>query len=117
MAYFKINNIDYSHYVNSLKVSTTANYNAQTNAAGDSVIDFINSKRTIEAGIIPVDAAAMEALQEAISGFNVSITFRNPKTNALEVINCLIAENEADYYTIQDNKVMYKPFTLVFNEL
>lgn len=55
MAYFKIGDVDFSLYVNSLKVSKTANYSAQTNAAGDTVVDYINSKRTIEVGIIPLN--------------------------------------------------------------
>jgi hypothetical protein len=55
MAYFKIGEIDFSPYVNSLKINKSANYNAQTNAAGNTVVDYINSKRTIEVGIIPVD--------------------------------------------------------------
>ena len=47
MAYFKIGTTDYSKYVNALKVDRGANYNAQTNAAGDTVVDYINHKRTI----------------------------------------------------------------------
>ena len=54
MAYFKINDIDFSDYVNELKINKSANYNVQTNAAGDSVVDYINKKRTIEVGIIPL---------------------------------------------------------------
>ena len=80
MAYFKINNVDFSKYVNRLKVTKQANYSLQTNAAGNSVADYINSKRTIEVGIIPLDNAAMVELQSAINAFNVSISFRNPIT-------------------------------------
>ena len=47
MAYFKINNIDFSKYVNALRVTEQANYNLQTNAKGDGVTDYINKKRTI----------------------------------------------------------------------
>mgnify|MGYP003291495799 CR=1 FL=1 len=43
MAYLKIDNTDFSMYVSGLKVGKKSNYNAQTNAAGDTVIDFINS--------------------------------------------------------------------------
>lgn len=118
MAYFKINNVDYSMYVNSLVISKETNYTAQTNAAGDSVVDYINSKREIEVGIIPLDDAAMAQLQTAIDAFNVSISFRNPKTNALEEnVNCIIPETEIEYYTIQVNKVMYNALTLTFIEL
>lgn len=118
MAYFKIDDIDFSKYVNELKVNKTSVYNAQQNAAGDTVVDYINSKRTIEVGIIPLSAEAMAELQLAIDNFNVSISFRNPKTNVLEEgVNCIIPENGIEYYTIQTNKVMYKAFTLTFTEL
>jgi hypothetical protein len=118
MAYFKINNVDYSMYVNQLKVNKSSVYNAQTNAAGNTVVDYINSKREIEVGIIPLNDTAMQQLQTAIDAFNVSISFRNPKTNALEEnINCIIPENGIEYYTIQADKVMYNAFTLKFIEL
>lgn len=118
MAYFKINGVDYSMYVNELKVKKAANYNSQTNAAGDTVVDYINSKRQIEVGIIPLNSAAMVELLTAVDGFNVSISFRNPLTGALEDgVNCVITDNEVEYYTIQIDKVMYKAFSLTFTEL
>ena len=118
MAYFKIDNVDFSHCVNELKVKTHNNYVAQTNAAGNTVVDYINQKRVITVGIIPLNDADMAALQNAINDFNVSISFRNPKTNVLEEnLNCIIPEDEVEYYTIQANKVMYKAFTLKFTEL
>lgn len=118
MAYFKIDNVDFSHCVNELKVKTHNNYVAQTNAAGNTVVDYINQKRVITVGIIPLNDADMAALQNAINDFNVSISFRNPKTNVLEEnLNCIIPEDEVEYYTIQANKVMYKAFSLSFQEL
>ena len=118
MTYFKIGNADYSEYVNELKVKKDANYNAQTNAAGDTVVDLINHKRVIEVGIIPLNGEEMAALQTAIDAFNVSISFRNPQTNALEEnVNCIIPSNDVEYYTIQVNKVMYEGCTLQFTEL
>ena len=117
MEYFQLNNNDYSMYVSALKIDSVNNYNAQTNAAGDTVVDYINTKRTIEVTIIPLDNTAMAQLQSDIGGLYVILSFRNPKTNALENIDCIIPSNNIDYYTIQDNKVMYKPFTLKFIEL
>lgn len=118
MAYFKIDGIDFSHCVNSLKVSTAANYSAQTNAAGNTVVDYVNSKRTIEVGIIPVDGETMAQLKAEITAFCVPIAFRNPDTNELaEDVLCIIPDNEVDYYTIQANRVSYNPFTLTFVEL
>ena len=101
MAYFKINGIDYSKIVNQLNISKEATYNAQTNAAGDTVVDLINHKRTIEVGIIPLDSEAMKNLLTAIDSFNVSISFLNPQTGTLEEnVNCIIPESEIEYYTI-----------------
>lgn len=117
MTYFKINNIDFSMYVNELKVNKEANYNAQTNAAGDTVVDYINHKRTIEVGIIPLDDVVMSEMQSYLDLFNVSITYLNPLSNTLETANCIIPSNNIEYYTIQIDKVMYKAFTLTFIEL
>lgn len=118
MAYFKIDGVDYSTYVNGLTINKVVNYNAQSNAAGNTVVDYINAKRTIEVGIIPLNDTAMAQLQTAIDAFGVSISFRNPKTNELEEdIGCIIPENNVSYYTIQVGKVMYKALTLKFIEL
>lgn len=118
MAYFKIGNNDYSMFVNELKVSTDTNYNSQTNAAGDTVVDYINKKRTIEVGIIPLNETIMKQLQEDIEAFNVSISFLNPNTNLLEEnINCIIPSNEVEYYTIQADKVLFEALSLEFEEL
>lgn len=118
MAYFKIGDKDYSMYVNALNVSTETNYNSQTNAAGNTVVDYINKKRVISVGIIPLNDTVMAELQADIDAFNVSISFRNPKTNELEEnVNCIIPSNEVDYYTIQIDKVMYNALTLAFEEL
>lgn len=118
MAYFKINDVDYSMYVKSLKINKTAHYNAQTNAAGDTVVDYINTKRTIEVGIIPLKNDVMINLQQAIDAFSVSISFLNPNTNLLEEnVDCIIPANDVDYFTIQADKVMYNALTLKFTEL
>lgn len=118
MAYFKIGNVDFSHCVSSLKITKNANYTSQTNAAGNTVVDYINTKRTIEVGIIALDDAAMAQLQTAIDAFNVSLSFRNPKTNALETgVNCIIPNDKVDYYTIQTGKVLFRAMTLTFTEL
>lgn len=118
MEYFKIGDIDFSAYVNKMKVTKSANYNAQTNASGNTVVDLINHKRTIEVGIIPLDSEAMVNLQNAFDAFNVSISFRNPQTGELERnVNCIIPSSNVEYYTIQAGKVMYKAFTVKFDEL
>lgn len=118
MTYFKIGDKDYSMYINTLNISTNTNYNAQTNAAGDTVVDYINKKRSIEVGIIPLNDTVMADLMTDIEAFNVSISFLNPNTKLLEEnVNCIIPSNKVEYYTIQIGKVMYKAFTLTFTEL
>lgn len=118
MAYFKIGDKDYSPFVNSLKVTNTHNYNSQTNAAGDTVVDYINQKRSFEVGIIPLTDENMAALQADINAFDVLVSFRNPQTNQLEEnVKCIIPENEVEYYTIQAGKVMYEALTLTFKEV
>ena len=66
MSYFKINDIDFSNMVNALKIGKTASYSSQVNALGDSLVDYINSKRTIEVGIIPLNAEA-KGMREGIA--------------------------------------------------
>ena len=44
MAYLTVNNIDLSQYTKGLVVKKKYNYNAQTNAAGNTIVDIINSK-------------------------------------------------------------------------
>lgn len=117
MEYFKINNVDYSKYVSGLKVSRAANYFAQTNAAGNTIIDYINTKRIVEVSIIPLDDEVMKNLQTAIENHNVSITYRNPVDGELATINAFIYNDDVEYYTIQTDKVMYKAFNLRISEL
>ena len=118
MAYLKINDIDFSNLVNELKIISSRNYTAQTNAAGNTVVDYINKKRVIEVGFIPIDDVNMLRVQNAIDAFNVSISFLNPQTNVLEEnVNCIIPSDNVEYYTIQKRNVKFKAFTLKFQEL
>lgn len=118
MAYFKIGNTDFSDICNKLEIGTTTNYNAQTNAAGNTVVDFINKKRVITVGIIPTTDTEMIKLQQAIKGFAVAVSFRDPLTNTLaENVPCIIPDNTTDYYTIQEGNVRYNGLTLTFSEL
>lgn len=118
MNYFKINGNDYSIYCNSLKVKRAATYRSQTNAAGNTVIDNAIPKRIVEVGIIPLSDLIMEELLGDVYGFKVELSYRNPATNELEEgIVCVIPESEIEYYTIRDDKVLYKAFNLTFTEL
>jgi hypothetical protein len=117
MTYFKIDDVDFSNCVNSLKVTNDKKYVSQTNAAGNTVVDFINTKRSIDVGIIPLNNEQMIRLMNKINKFNVSISFLNPNTGALETINCIIPSSGVEYYTIQAGKTLYKTFKLKITEL
>lgn len=118
MTYFKIDGVDFSMYVNELTIDTEVNYNAQTNAAGNTVVDYINRKRSFKVGIIPLKSDTMKTILAAIDKFSVSISFLNPRTNELEEnVNCIIPKSSVEYYTIQANKTMYEALSLTFTEL
>lgn len=116
--YFKINNTDYSQYVNKLMIGKEHNYKSLTTAAGNTKVKYINSKRVIEVGIIPLDDTAMMQLLSDVDKFQVSISYLNPETNEIiENLDCIIPNHLIEYYTIQINNVMYKAFSLQIKEL
>ena len=118
MSYFKINGVDFSNCVSALTIDKKAEYSAETNAAGNTVVDYINAKRTIEVGIIPLSGEELQKLLTAIDGFSVSLSFINPLTNAIEEnVGCIIPSSGVDYYTIQAGKIMLDKFKLKFTEL
>lgn len=117
MGYFMIGTNDYSKYISELKVSKSANYNAQTNAAGDTMVDYINAKRQVEIEIISLDDAATASLLANVNRFHLSITFLNPDTQSLEDMDCIIPSSNVEYYTIQSGNVRFKAFNLKFIEL
>ena len=118
MAYFKINGNDYSMYVNKLKVAKEHIYKGMTNAAGNTIVKYVNTKRIIEVGIIPLDSAVMANLQTDINKFKVTVSYRDPETQALvENVTCIIPHNSVDYYTIQADNVKFKAFSLELKEL
>ena len=118
MEYFKINGVDYSMYVNKLKVAHEHIYKGQVNAAGNTLVKYVNTKRIVEVGIIPLDSATMIQLQEAINDFKVKISFLNPTTGVLEEgVDCIIPHNSVDYYTVRAGNVSFKAVSLEFKEL
>jgi hypothetical protein len=118
MTYLKINDTDYSLYCNQLKISVKAIFKSATNAAGNTVVKFINRKRTITVGIIPLNETVMAALQNDIQQFKVSVSYRDPKTNELvENVQCIIPNDDCEFYTIQADNVLYKATTIVLQEL
>jgi hypothetical protein len=117
MNYLKIDGVDYSHLVKTLTVSKAANYNSQVNAAGDTVIDYINSKKTVNVGFIPMSDSNMVSVLNALDRFNITLSYRDPRTNAIDSLNTIAPNTEIDYYTINVNGVLYNEFSVEFIEL
>lgn len=116
--FFKIGNNDYSMFVNDLTIAEEAKYTAQENAAGNTVVDYINKKRVINVGIIPLNDTIMAQLKADINQFNVLVSFLNPNTKELETgVNCIIPSTEVSYYTIQADRVLFDAVSLSFIEL
>ena len=116
--FFKINDNDYSMYVNKLQVGTQHHYQQRSSANGADKITHKYKRRVIEVGIIPLDDAAMMRLMNDIDKFRVSISFRDPLTNTVvENMTCIIPNNIVEYYTIQVGNVKYKAFSLQLQEV
>ena len=117
--YFKINNVDFSDLVSGMKVGieTLVSDNSGRNAKGDTVIDVINTKRKVYITFRHTTDAEMKRLLNAIEAYVVNVSFRHPATGALMTINAYTGTPEPEYYTIQDDLVIYKPMSLNFIEL
>lgn len=115
--FFKIGTTDISSYVASLQIGYGTAYNAQTNAAGDTVIDIINNKRTFNMTTRYLTDAEMSTLTTLLANLKVTISYRDVKTKALVTgVNCIVSTPEPEYYTI-GTSVFYKPITLTLQEL
>lgn len=116
--YFKINGTDYSKYVNKLQVGTEHFYKSMTTAAGNTLVKYINTKRVLEVGIIPLDASTLSQFMQDVNKFQVTVSFRDPITNnVIENIKCVIPVHLLEYYTIQAGNVQFKAFSLQIKEL
>lgn len=119
MSYFKINGQDFSSLVSSLKVGyeTLVSDNSGRNANGDTVIDVINLKHKVYVGLRHTTEAEMRGFLAAINDYVVSVSFLDAKTNSIKTITAYTGTPEPDYFTIQDNRILYKPLSLNFIEL
>lgn len=116
--YFTINGNDYSRLVSSMKVSKAANYTLQTNAAGNAVVDYINTKRTIEVGFIPMETTEALDILQAADSFAVNVAFFEPTTNSMGAnVACIVPDTDIDFYRITSSKKMLNGFSLTFIEL
>lgn len=117
--YFKINNVDYSNLVSGLKVGkeTLVSDNSGRNAQGDTVIDVINKKYKVYVTLRHTTDAEMAGFLSAISNYVVEVGFRNPETKDITTITAYTGTPEPEYYTIQDDFVVYKPLNINFIQL
>ena len=117
--YFRINNIDFSNLVSGLKVGyeTLVSDNSGRNANGDTVIDIVNMKHKVYVTFRHMTGQEMQNLLKAIANFVIDIDFRNPETGALMTISVYTGTPEPEYFTIQENMVVFKPMNLNFIEL
>ena len=117
--YFKINDIDFSNLVSGLKVGyeTLVSDKSGRNANGDTVIDVINTKRKVYVTFRHMTSDEMNSLLNAIKDYVVTISVRDPSTNAMTNIQTYTGTPEPEYFTIQKQLVVYKPMSLNFIEL
>ena len=119
MIYFKINNTDFSHLVSSLKVGyeTLVSDNSGRNAAGNTVIDIINRKIKVYVEFRPMLDSHMNSLLTAIKDYVVNVSYLDPETQTLKTIQCYTGTPEPEYFTIQNNRKLFKQMSLNFIEL
>lgn len=119
MNYLTINGIDFSSLVSGLKIGheTLVSDQSGRNAAGNTVIDIINQKYKVYVTLRHTTQDEMQRFLAAIADYVVSVTFLNPRTKAPTTISAYTGTPEPEYYTIQDNTVIYKPMNLNFIEL
>jgi hypothetical protein len=116
LTYFKINDIDFSQYVNKLKIGKENNFKVKTNARGKLQASYITTNYIVEVGIIPIDNEAMQSLQAALRANGVSISFLDADTGELKTINAILTKQAVEYYTIQDSNIRFNAFALTFTE-
>ena len=117
--YFKINDKDFSDLVSGLKVGyeTLVSANSGRNANGDTVIDVVNRKVKIYINFRHTTNAEMDSLLAAIKDYVVSVSYLDPESKTMKTITAYTGTPEPEYYTIQDNLIIYKPMNLNFIQL
>jgi hypothetical protein len=112
-----INGTDVSYLVAGLKVGyeTLVSEDSGRNAAGDTVIDIINRKIKLYVSFRPMFSDDMVKLLNAMKDYVISVSFLDPKTNAIQTITCYTGTPEPEYYNVSQS--LYKAFNLNFIEL
>lgn len=119
MAYLKLNNVDYSQYVNKLSITTKQKYTARESANGDLLVKYITAKRNIQVGLRPLEASKAKAIIAAISGagsMNVKVDFLDPSTDSLSTANCIVPTNTVEYHSINSNGTLLKAVSFTCEE-
>lgn len=117
MAYFMINGIDFSDCVCGLKITNNSTYNAQTNAAGNTVIDYINTKRTLEVSFIALDSFRMFELGMELYNLECDITYMDALEDCPMEMHAILPSKTIEYYSLSAGNKRVKAFTLTFTEL
>lgn len=119
MAYLKLNNIDYSHIVNKLSITTKQKYTARESANGDLLVKYITAKRNIQVGLRPLEASKAQSIIAAISGANsmeVKVDFLDPATDSLSTAICVVPVNTVDYQSINSQGTLLKAISFTCEE-
>jgi hypothetical protein len=117
MAIFKINDKDFSGLVSALKVGyeTLVSENSGRNAAGDTVLDVINTKRKLYVTLRHTTFAEMQEFLNTVAAFQVTVSYLDPRTNTIQTASTYTGTPEPEYYNI--SKTICKPMSLNFIEL
>lgn len=117
--YFQINGVDFSDLVSGLKIGyeTLVSDKSGRNAAGNTTVDVINRKIKVYVTLRYTTNDEMNAFLAATRDYVVNVSFLNPETKSLSTITAYTGTPEPEYYTIQTNRVLYKPMNLNFIEL
>lgn len=119
MAYLKINDVDFSAFVNKLLIDTKQKYVSRENASGNLLVKYVATKHNIQVGIIPLNSVMLSVLMNLVNGrdsMDVKVEFLNPATGALTTAKCILPVHSVEYYTIRAGNTMTKAFNLTFEE-
>lgn len=117
MEYFRINETNLSPYISGLKISYKTNYNAQTNAAGDMVVDIVNKKKVFDVTFTYMNYGSLRSIiDDFYKEPSVTVYYLDPDTGETSYTQCFVAGFDIDYYTIS-RLIITKPFTVQFIEL
>lgn len=118
--YLTINGVDFSKYVSGIKVQKQTKFNQQTNAAGNTVIDFINCKYVVEVAFTPIigetEINNFNMAFTSDNGLVVSLGFYNPFTTSISTISASNGNKTLEWYNLSSKQIT-KPFTLTFTQL